>query len=157
MFYCNIFYVFQYIRQSTDGLSLLMFWLAIFGNITYGLSILIRSVEPQWILKHLPWLIGSLGVVFLDISVSFLENCKSWLYNAMAKLITTHPSVLGPSWLWSYGSWIYNQGLSPLKLWVWIPPHSWRGNLRQVGGFLWVLYFPPPIKLTATIKLKYCW
>jgi hypothetical protein len=24
-------------------------------------------------------------------------------------------------------------------------------DLRQVGGFLWVLYFPPPIKLTATI------
>jgi hypothetical protein len=23
--------------------------------------------------------------------------------------------------------------------------------LRQVGGFLWVLWFPPPIKLTATI------
>jgi len=29
----------------------------------------------------------------------------------------------GPSWLWSYGSWIYNylcnQYLSPLTLWVW--------------------------------------
>jgi hypothetical protein len=24
-------------------------------------------------------------------------------------------------------------------------------ELRQVGGFLWVLWFPPPIKLTATI------
>ena len=24
-------------------------------------------------------------------------------------------------------------------------------DLRQVGGFLWVLHFPPPIKLTATI------
>jgi hypothetical protein len=24
-------------------------------------------------------------------------------------------------------------------------------DLRQVGGFLWVLWFPPPIKLTATI------
>jgi len=90
-----LFYVFQYTKKSTDGLSLLMFWLAILGNIAYGLSILSRSVELQWILQHLPWLIGSLGVVFLDISVSFLENCKSWLYNAMAKLITTHPSVLG--------------------------------------------------------------
>jgi len=27
-------------------------------------------------------------------------------------------------------------------------------DLRQVGGFLRVLRFPPPIKLTATIKLK---
>jgi len=30
------------------------------------------------------------------------------------------------------------------------------GDLRQVDGFLRVLRFPPPIKLTATIKLKYC-
>ena len=27
-------------------------------------------------------------------------------------------------------------------------------DLRQVDGFLWVLRFPPPIKLTATILLK---
>ena len=30
-------------------------------------------------------------------------------------------------------------------------------NLQQVGGFLWVLQFPPPFKkLTAMIYLKYC-
>ena len=29
-------------------------------------------------------------------------------------------------------------------------------DLRQVGGFLRVLRFPPSINLTATIKLKYC-
>jgi len=23
-------------------------------------------------------------------------------------------------------------------------------DLRQVGGFLWILWFPPPIKMTAT-------
>jgi len=49
---------------------------------------------------------------------------------------------------------------------------SWRGvldttlyiyvikflsDLRQVGGFFRVLRFPPPIKLTVTISLKYCW
>jgi hypothetical protein len=28
--------------------------------------------------------------------------------------------------------------------------------LPQVGGFQRVLWFPPPIKLTATIELKYC-
>jgi hypothetical protein len=31
------------------------------------------------------------------------------------------------------------------------------GELRQVSSFLWVLQFPPLIKLTTTIKLKYCW
>jgi len=25
-----------------------------------------------------------------------------------------------------------------------------------VSNFLWALQFPPPIKLTTTIKLKYC-
>jgi len=29
--------------------------------------------------------------------------------------------------------------------------------VQQVGGFLRVLRFPPPIKLTATVWLKYCW
>ena len=29
-------------------------------------------------------------------------------------------------------------------------------DFRQVGGFLMVLRFPPPTKLTATIQLKYC-
>ena len=29
-------------------------------------------------------------------------------------------------------------------------------DLWQVGGFLRVLRFPPPIRLTATIQLKYC-
>ena len=29
-------------------------------------------------------------------------------------------------------------------------------DLRQVSGFLWVLWFPPPVKLTATKQLKYC-
>jgi len=31
----------------------------------------------------------------------------------------------GPSWSWSYNSWIYNnmcyQSLSPRTLWVWVP------------------------------------
>ena len=29
-------------------------------------------------------------------------------------------------------------------------------DVQQVGGFLRVLRFPPLIKLTATIQLKYC-
>jgi hypothetical protein len=29
--------------------------------------------------------------------------------------------------------------------------------MRQIGGFLWVLRFPPPIKLTVMILLKYCY
>ena len=29
-------------------------------------------------------------------------------------------------------------------------------DLRRVSGFLWVHRFPPPIKVTTTIQLKYC-
>jgi hypothetical protein len=29
-------------------------------------------------------------------------------------------------------------------------------DLRQVRGFLLILRFPPPIKITAAIQLKYC-
>ena len=75
------------------------------------------------------------------------------------------------SWPWSNGSWIYNylcnQCLSPLKLWVRTP------FMARCTGYniMWLslsvtcdrsvvsslLKFPPPIKLTATIKMKYCW
>jgi hypothetical protein len=41
------------------------------------------------------------------------------------KIFLLDQSFVGPSWSWSYGSWIYNclcnQWLSPLKLWVWTP------------------------------------
>jgi hypothetical protein len=30
-------------------------------------------------------------------------------------------------------------------------------DLRRVGDFLRVLRLPPPIQLTTTISLKYCW
>ena len=63
---------------------------------------------------------------------------------------------LGPS-SWSYGNWNYlcKQCLSPLTLWVWIllmerctlcNQHyviKFVSDLRQVGSFLWVLWFPP--------------
>lgn len=56
----------NYRRKSTEGLSVMMFILAVFGNLTYGLSILVRETDRQFILAHLPWLIGSIGVIFLD-------------------------------------------------------------------------------------------
>ena len=78
-----------------------------------------------------------------------------------------YPLILYESlWLWSYGSWIYNylcnQFPPPLKC---LSSNSVHGkaysiehyvikfvsDLRQVGGFLWVLQFPPPIELTTTI------
>jgi hypothetical protein len=72
-----------------------------------------------------------------------------------------NPPYKGPSWSLSCSSWIYNYlCLSPIVSSN--PVHSevdsiqhyvlkFVSDLRQVGGFLWALRFPPPIKLTATI------
>jgi hypothetical protein len=79
-----------------------------------------------------------------------------------------NPFATGSSWSWAYGSWIYNylcnQCLSPLKWWVRTPfiarctqykiqdyMIKFVSDLQQVSGFLRILRFPPPIKLTATI------
>lgn len=49
------------------------------GNTLYGLSVLLKNPEAgqsegSYLLHHLPWLVGSLGVLLLDtvISVQFL-------------------------------------------------------------------------------------
>uniref|UniRef100_A0A8C5WDT6 Solute carrier family 66 member 1 n=1 Tax=Leptobrachium leishanense TaxID=445787 RepID=A0A8C5WDT6_9ANUR len=63
-------------RRSTEGLALSLFCLVILGNLTYGLSILLKNPENgqsegDYVLHHLPWVFGSLGVMSLDIIVSF--------------------------------------------------------------------------------------
>ena len=60
-----------------------------------------------------------------------------------------------------------NQCIPPLTLWAYFPFRrgvldeilcdTFVSDLQQVGGFLWVLRFPPPTILTTTIYLKYCW
>ena len=40
--------------------------------------------------------------------------------------------------------------------WIKLYVIKFVSDLRQDGGFLRVLLSPPPIKLTATIQLKYC-
>ena len=72
---------------------------------------------------------------------------------------------------WSYGSWTYKLPVqsvpittkvvssNPVDGEVYSIQHyviKFVSDLRQVGGFLRVLWFPPSIKLIATILLKYC-
>ncbi|NXU48001.1 LAAT1 protein, partial [Turnix velox] len=64
-------------RRSTEGTSYLLFALAMMGNCTYGMSLILkmppnRSFQTLYFLHHLPWLIGSFGVLFLDFFVSFI-------------------------------------------------------------------------------------
>ena len=60
----------QYQRKSTEGLAVLTFILAVFGNLTYGGQILFRDLSKEFILEKTPWLVGSLGVIGLDLTVS---------------------------------------------------------------------------------------
>ncbi|XP_023648427.1 lysosomal amino acid transporter 1 homolog isoform X1 [Paramormyrops kingsleyae] len=65
----------NYKRQSTEGTSYLLFALAMMGNCTYGLSLIVvlpalKRSKSTFILNHLAWLIGSLGVLLLDLFIS---------------------------------------------------------------------------------------
>ncbi|CAO3701196.1 unnamed protein product [Rhizopus stolonifer] len=61
-------------QQSTEGLSSGMFICTLLGNLLSTLSIFLNSTEKSYILKNLPWIIGSLGTVVFDIMI-FLQFC----------------------------------------------------------------------------------
>ncbi|KIW05152.1 uncharacterized protein PV09_03703 [Verruconis gallopava] len=52
--------------RSCEGLSLLFFLLSLMGNFTYGAGILFHSLEKDYVLTNLPWLVGSLGTIAED-------------------------------------------------------------------------------------------
>nr|POE51673.1 putative vacuolar amino acid transporter ypq3 [Quercus suber] len=80
-------------ERSCDGLSLLFFLLSLLGNATYGAGILFHSVEKQYFLTNLPWLIGSLGtmvedaIIFIQFSV-FGEKASSAEEGKITKVTT---------------------------------------------------------------------
>lgn len=62
----------NYIRESVDGISPLLFTFALLANLTYAASILVADIPiglsyGQFIYKELPYLLGSLGTVLFDI------------------------------------------------------------------------------------------
>lgn len=54
------------------GLALLFFLLSLTGNLTYGASLFAYSQEGSYLLKALPWLLGSLGTIVED-SIIFVQ------------------------------------------------------------------------------------
>ncbi|KAL6775749.1 hypothetical protein ACKKBG_A18340 [Auxenochlorella protothecoides x Auxenochlorella symbiontica] len=57
------------VRRSAEGLALSMFFVAVGANLTYGASILVRAHDWPEVRGALPWLIGSLGTVALDVAI----------------------------------------------------------------------------------------
>ncbi|KAF4551852.1 PQ loop repeat-containing protein 4 [Elsinoe fawcettii] len=58
-------------ERSCEGLSLLFFLLSVLGNLTYGAGILLHSLERQYVIKNVPWLIGSLGTMAEDAIIFY--------------------------------------------------------------------------------------
>lgn len=61
----------NYARKSTVGLAISMFMAAIMANLSYGSSILIRTYSSKQLLDSLPWILGSLGTVALDLTILY--------------------------------------------------------------------------------------
>ncbi len=59
----------NYVRGSAEGLAISMFGCAIAANSLYGASILLRSASWAELRSSLPWLVGSLGTVALDLGI----------------------------------------------------------------------------------------
>ncbi|KCV67619.1 hypothetical protein H696_05906 [Fonticula alba] len=71
----QIFHNFK--RQSVEGLSLQLFICAALGNLFYSVSIFLYSVDPDYLLERLPYLLGSAGVLVFD----FIITIQFWYYN----------------------------------------------------------------------------
>lgn len=55
-------------RKSTEGLSPVMFTMAVMGNVTYATSIFLYSTEYNYLWERFPWLLGSLGTLTFDFT-----------------------------------------------------------------------------------------
>lgn len=56
----------NYREKSCEGLALLFFLLSLTGNFTYGASLVAYKQESGYLIRALPWLLGSLGTIVED-------------------------------------------------------------------------------------------
>ncbi|EPE03920.1 vacuolar membrane pq loop repeat protein [Ophiostoma piceae UAMH 11346] len=91
----------NYREKSCEGLALLFFLLSLTGNFTYGASLVSYSQDSAYLVKALPWLLGSLGTIVEDMVIFFQFRLYS-PQRQVAKL-SSAPSDSGAPAV-SYGS-----------------------------------------------------
>ncbi|KAI9294909.1 PQ-loop-domain-containing protein [Neoconidiobolus thromboides FSU 785] len=72
----------NYQRKSVEGLSMSLFLFCMIGNSSFSLSVLLHpnSKDFDFILKNLPWIMGSAGTITVDLIVFaqfYFYNAKS--------------------------------------------------------------------------------
>lgn len=116
----------QYKRKSTEGVSYFLFALVILGNTMYGLSVLLKNPddghgERSYMVHHLPWLVGSLGTLTLDLVVSFQTR------EDMASAVPLTCYILADAEVAC--GWEHN-------MWYRIAKHCWETRLCQTSHIL---------------------
>lgn len=96
----------NYKRQSTGGLSFIMFLMAIMGNLTYAVSVMTAAFQPNlydgatppnritsraFIIDKLPWLFGSVGTLMFDFTIFF----QFWHYGDEVLSMAEEIGVVG--------------------------------------------------------------
>ena len=98
-------------RRSAEGLSLAILVCAICANITYGLGILLRTYSWHYLKASLPWILGSLGTVALDVCI-FCQASSPSIFDQSKHISGCLARLLG------------NQYAKPLLLRIWTCPHG---------------------------------
>jgi uncharacterized protein with PQ loop repeat len=66
----------NYRRKTTEGLSILMYIFTILGNTCYLLATITFSLETEYILVNLPWIV----MIVVTVSMDFLVIFQSYYY-----------------------------------------------------------------------------
>ncbi|KAG0001284.1 hypothetical protein BGZ79_004865 [Entomortierella chlamydospora] len=57
--------------KSCEGLSAMMFVFSVLGNVLYVASIFLNSLEIDYLIRNMPWWLGSGGTLFFDFTIFF--------------------------------------------------------------------------------------
>ncbi|KAG0058846.1 hypothetical protein BGZ89_000919 [Linnemannia elongata] len=78
--------------KSCEGLSIMMFLFSVFGNALFVASIFLNSTERGYLIRNMPWWLGSTGTLVFDFSIFaqfYLYKDNSPMEDALQKAVAT--------------------------------------------------------------------